>query len=850
MQPNRNNLSIKTQLKHGIYRNNHRQPQQIPIPVQPKPERNTVEPPIISTNDKIKRLNVVLTCVNYSDLLVISLRENIKHIEPKYITVVTDINDNLTKKVCEVFGVNCVVTDRFYEDDAVFNKGKGINEGIKSLNNPEWILLTDADIIFPSNFIEDLSKKTFDSSKLYSASRYLCRTYKTYLKYKAENIELEEMDGMNRCMPIGYFQLFSYNHHSLTDKRKIYPEQSNDASWSDMLFGDKFQQKSCIESVKLIHLGIESRNWKGRKTERFIDDDELFKIIDGYMSAPFVKSPRKTKGKDKLAVLTSFFNPANYSNIKHNYEQFRSFMKDSGVDLFTAELVFDDQDFFTEESKNNIHIRGSKENVMWQKERLLNLLLDKLPPEYNNVAWIDCDVLFENKNWVDDINKTLKEYKLVQPFEYVQFNNENGVVDKNCLGVIKYLNNEKELSKLSFDQRCGGSPGLAWAIRREDIKDIKFNDIQIAGGADAVMMLASVGIFDDFYLYNTMNSKWYSQTLIWSVKFSEQINKSVFYIPGSVYHLYHGILNNRKYMSRKDYLVSNDYNPRKDIEINSNGVWEWASDKEDLHKKLKHYFIERHEDDNVVEEIITPFDLNNYFDGIFCINLERRPDRWQKVSEQFNKHNIKVERIVAFDGNWEMVKNEWEPIYNNLARTYGNQFLVNPSEIGFIENSYAYATLCSHIKVIQLAKQKGLKRILVFEDDVLFHKNFDGLIKNIDYYKDWKLLYLGASQYNWSNITIENGYYHPTKTMGGFAYAIDSSIYDEVLLLASKREKSFDNCLGNYNGDDIQAKYKNDCYVMYPNFVIADVRTSDLRESREINEHSEKMKWINNDYDY
>ena len=37
---------------------------------------------------------------------------------------------------------------------------------------------------------------------------------------------------------------------------------------------------------------------------------------------------------------------------------------------------------------------------------------------------------------------------------------------------------------------------------------------------------------------------------------------------------------------------------------------------------------------------------------------------------------------------------------------------------------------------------------------------------------------------------------------------------------------------------------------MYPNFVIADVRTSDLRESREINEHSEKMKWINNDYDY
>ena len=40
-----------------------------------------------------------------------------------------------------------------------------------------------------------------------------------------------------------------------------------------------------------------------------------------------------------------------------------------------------------------IQLRGR--DVMWQKERLLNLALRALPDECRKVVWVDCDVILE-----------------------------------------------------------------------------------------------------------------------------------------------------------------------------------------------------------------------------------------------------------------------------------------------------------------------------------------------------------------------------------------------------------------------------------------------------------------------
>ena len=47
-----------------------------------------------------------------------------------------------------------------------------------------------------------------------------------------------------------------------------------------------------------------------------------------------------------------------------------------------------------------------------------------------------------------------------------------------------------------------------------------------------------------------------------------------------------------------------------------------------------------------------PFD---YFDKIFCINLDSRPDRWESVQKEFDKVGIldRVERFSALTGKTE-----------------------------------------------------------------------------------------------------------------------------------------------------------------------------------------------------
>lgn len=791
--------------------------------------------------NRINNLDVVMTCVNYGDFLSVSLNENIKYFSPKRITVVTDGNDIVTQKICDLFGVNCVITDKFYEDGAVFNKGKGINEGINSIKDPEWILLTDADIVFPSNIIDVLSKKVVDQNVLYSASRFLCHTYEKFLKYKNNEIGLIDMGDVNLCQPKGYFQLFYYFHPRLLNKDYCYPITSKDASWSDLEFSDCFkEQKECIDDIKLIHLGEESKNWRGRVTKKFLNDEDLVNIIENYQGLPFNISEREYDGEDKLCVITTYFNSSNYENLRKNYLTFKDNINKCGVDLFTIELSFDDN-FFIDESDKNIRIIGDENTIMWQKERLLNILLEKIPEEYNNIAWIDCDVIFENPNWVNEINDKLHSYKMLQLFENVSFYNESGSIDNTNEGLIK------NISKLKTDKFVDMTkhPGLGWAIRREIITNTKFMDLNILGGADTIMALAGIGSLEKNYVYNLMNIKWYSQVMIWSNNFFKSINKSIFYVSGNVLHLYHGNVNNRQYEKRAKYLSENNYDPNSDIVLNENNVWQWSSNKPNLKNSVKNYFSERYEDDNINE-----LSLNSYFDAIFCINLDRRQDKWANVSKRFKKNNIIVERVRGYDGKWDIVKNEWEMTKKNLQSKYGDQFNINPSVCGLIENEFAYGTLCTHITILRLAKQRKLNKILVLEDDILFNKKFNVLLKQLSSFKSWKLLYLGASQYDWTNLEIINKrYYHPKKTMGGFAYAIDSSVFDELLLLALRMEKSFDNCLGNFNGEDIQTKYRDDCYVVYPNMIIADVRDSDIREKRDQDDHSKRLRWNLSDYD-
>ena len=74
------------------------------------------------------------------------------------------------------------------------------------------------------------------------------------------------------------------------------------------------------------------------------------------------------------------------------------------------------------------------------------------------------------------------------------------------------------------------------------------------------------------------------------------------------------------------------------------------------------------------------------------------------------------------------------------------------------------------------------------------------------------------------------------QSLGTFAYAIDSSMYDEIL--NQSIGKSVDNVLS-----DMQNKYYGECYTFYPNICVSDVSESDIRSDRDQESHSKRMRW-------
>ncbi len=119
---------------------------------------------------------------------------------------------------------------------------------------------------------------------------------------------------------------------------------------------------------------------------------------------------------NELWAITTFFNPARYQNRRNNYRLFRERLN---LPLLAVELSFDGQFELTAEEDAEILIRKTDGDVMWQKERLLNIALENLPEECQKVVWLDCDCVFQQSDWAGRVCRQLEKNPLVQPYSMV-----------------------------------------------------------------------------------------------------------------------------------------------------------------------------------------------------------------------------------------------------------------------------------------------------------------------------------------------------------------------------------------------------------------------------------------------
>ena len=166
--------------------------------------------------------------------------------------------------------------------------------------------------------------------------------------------------------------------------------------------------------------------------------------------------------------------------------------------------------------------------------------------------------------------------------------------------------------------------------------------------------------------------------------------------------------------------------------------------------------------------------LFDRFDKVYCINLDRRPDRLENFTNQVEKFNLgEFERFSAYDGK-----------KLNLP----NNFNLKPGEIGII---------MSNLDIIRDAKKNKYNTILIIEDDCVFN---DGIV-NVDTFFDslpdnWDMLYMGGNHNTHMGVQppqkINDKVVKLHSTYSAHFIGIKSTIFNQIENLLERGEQPLD----------------------------------------------------------
>jgi hypothetical protein len=302
-------------------------------------------------------------------------------------------------------------------------------------------------------------------------------------------------------------------------------------------------------------------------------------------------------------AITSYYNPAKY---QRRYMNFRNFRQNLPIPLVAVELSFDGTfELSRDDADVVLQINGGA--ILWQKERLLNLALDALPGNVDLVAWLDSDIIFGDDRWVEAARDRLRESVAVQLFsemvdlppEAASISNAYADMPPSASSFVRYFlaAGDQALGLPRSDgRRRVGASGFAWAARKEFISRHRFYDAMIAGSGGRIMIFAMLGRHEEARSVFQLSEARYRHYRNWAEPCHLASGGGIGFVPGRLYHLWHGDLKNRAYEERHSKLAQLGFDPTKDIRVGENGAWHWARPREDLAQFLRDYFFDRAED--------------------------------------------------------------------------------------------------------------------------------------------------------------------------------------------------------------------------------------------------------------
>jgi hypothetical protein len=192
-------------------------------------------------------------------------------------------------------------------------------------------------------------------------------------------------------------------------------------------------------------------------------------------------------------------------------------------------------------------------------------------------------------------------------------------------------------------------------------------------------------------------------------------------------------------------------------------------------------------------------DLKKYFDKIYCINLDRRPDRYEKFISEISKFGITdIERYSGVDGN--TIVND-SPLLNG--------------ELG---------VLTTHMGIIDRCIDDGIKSVLILEDDVVFTEE----LRKLDEYmmavpNNWDMIYFGGNHiYGKPPLKINDKVIKLNFTVAIHCVAIKNTIFETIQAVLPHKKKAVDTYYAQ-----LQNGYN--AYGFYPNMAKQSIGYSDIQ---------------------
>lgn len=188
-------------------------------------------------------------------------------------------------------------------------------------------------------------------------------------------------------------------------------------------------------------------------------------------------------------------------------------------------------------------------------------------------------------------------------------------------------------------------------------------------------------------------------------------------------------------------------------------------------------------------------------DKIYVVNLKRRADRKNKISEEISKLGLldKTEFVEAVDGCYiddkYIAENElnifpWKytryhsffkllKLHSKIRHFYNRE--ITPGEIG---------CSLSHLKIWQKIKSDNCKNALILEDDSvlaiepeIFHSIVDRELQNLTQHNyNWDMLYLGRSPLTPDIMRLNENLVKPGYSWGSHAYMLSQSGAEKLLV--------------------------------------------------------------------